>query len=456
MTNAAPPSNSLRRGVGLVLVLLMLLLPMILQGCPFYVEPETSEAHPRFTPLWSPDGTHIVFTWSSEIYVVASDGSRIRRVSGKDGTHYSPDISPDGTRIAYITTRFSREDGKYAMFAIEGVWTDFDIATSDLDGSDTTRLTEDSAQDISPAWSPDDRHIAFIRYYSPEKGIYTMAPDGSDLRLVLCFLGWQGPHAHSGPRWSPDGKMFAFVIRERGYREVEARPLAPSTSAIYEEDDEGRIWEGLNREALYTMGADGSGMTRILDMSNRDRDLILGSPEWSPDGDSIAFITYKDGHFRVNTINPDGSGLREVAKIRSSSFGFGDNSLSWSPDSTKILFSASGINIVNEDGSGLRKVADGRYASWSPNSSRITVVSGLNKYRHPKEDFSLVTIAPDGSDRQALVTEDKDGDLKAVNAKFRLPWMALGIAGGVILAIVGLLILRRILRRRRQRREQAA
>ena len=62
-----------------------------------------------FTPQWSPDGALIVFTFGrgGDTYVAATDGSTVRRIS-EDGTYkvdYSLDISPDGPRMAYATTR---------------------------------------------------------------------------------------------------------------------------------------------------------------------------------------------------------------------------------------------------------------------------------------------------------------------------------------------------------------
>ena len=295
MRSRVAPGSSMRRVLLPAMTLLMLLLPVIFMGSTSRGDDDPAnylnEGQARFTPQWSPDGSQIVFTlgnkWSGEIYVATSDGSRVRRVSEESEIYYSPDISPDGARIAYTTRRYPREGG---WFGYLGTPENFELATSGLDGSDSLRLTEDSADDTSPAWSPDGSRIAFVRYdNSREDGIYTMASDGSDLRWVLRFRSIEDPHERSGPMWSPDGKKLAFVIQVSG------------------------------SDVLYVMGTDSSRVTRLLDMSNRDSGFILGSPAWSPDGRSIAVMAYENGFFKVNTISPDGSGMQEVSKLRSRS-----------------------------------------------------------------------------------------------------------------------------------------
>ena len=67
------------------------------------------------TPQGSPDGSQIVFSYAWNLFAVESDGSDIRRLTGdwtgtKDqtvekfsGINVSPDISPDGSQIAYTS-----------------------------------------------------------------------------------------------------------------------------------------------------------------------------------------------------------------------------------------------------------------------------------------------------------------------------------------------------------------
>ncbi len=219
---------------------------------------------PKLNPVWTPDGSHIVFSryWSraedGTVYVVSADGSDFWRLleSEDEGDYdHSPSISPDGTRIAYATSRLKTP----------GFLRNYEIEMSALDGSDRRRLTENAYMDTSPAWSPDGSRIAFLAIDYPaidhiDSGIYTMIPDGSDVRLVVVTdsIEVQGlPDRYdiwsisleTGPVWSPDGGKLAFIIRHR-----------------------------------FVDQADGSGLTRVFPRTGPNGIVHLSPPAWSPDG----------------------------------------------------------------------------------------------------------------------------------------------------------------------------
>ena len=298
-------------------------------------------------PQWSSDGSHIVFTklnnpeavWpDDDVYSVTSDGSQLRLVY-EDARW--PSISPDGTRIAYGTTR----DGRLPFY----------IETAKLDGSDRRQLTELASNDatlndVSPSLSPDGQSIAFARLtpgLTEGIVIYIMDADGSNLSQLFRFrTGMVGDAATDayrwGPVWSPNGEKLAFVVQEL---------------------QDHSIYEYVNRYVLYTLGADGSRLTRTfvgtLGKSVIPRgpaiDQILGLPTWSPDGQKLAFARYIRSDYKdfaageeikvppgiiLNTINHDGSGLRTIAE-----FGEGRRmeSLSWSPNGNDVLFTLSEV-----------------------------------------------------------------------------------------------------------------
>ena len=329
--------------------------------------------------------------------------------------HFTPDISPDGSGLVYVTARHEYKDDDR---------NDFEIETSRLDGSDRRRLTNNIFQDISPVWSPDGSRIAFVR-----DGIYTMAADGSDSRSILPFILrdlWKLESASGdyvvaqypmrGLAWSPDGKTLAFKVLEL-VREFDS------------------VGNNLRRTALYTIGADGTGLiqlyaTAVGDLSQPHR--VSGEPAWSPDGRELAFFvsTFNEEAEwnekwidKLYVIGPDGSGLREVVEMVN--YLTLNPSPTWSPDGTRLLFplrpfrfrndaSKQSIFVVGADGSGPRSVGKGAYASWSPDGSRIAI---LNLYHEEDKAVFLSTVAPDGSDSRVVVRRDGDYGLRAASAK---------------------------------------
>ena len=375
-------------------------------------------------------------------YVVRSDGSSIRRISegtGKYNLDYFPAVSPDGSRIAYTTARHETR-GDYSSW---GVTRNFEIEVSDLDGSDRRRLTENGDLDKLPMWSPDGSRIAFVRIdhgITPTRdgGIYTIAPDGSDERAIMEFRirDWlagqdiEDRFGNGGLAWSPDGKMLALVANEIEHGRGENGEYSSA--------------KRITRSVLYTVGADGSGLRRLATTSGDYFDVIFGSPAWSPDGETIAFLRTEGGlgmtGLRLYTIRPDGSGLEELALLHENvrAGHSAKHSLSWSPDGASLLLGMGYAIVVNADGSGFREVAWGSGASWSPDGSRIAIVG------RPDRDSNhvLYTIAPDGSDQRMLVRREEDGDLVAENGRVNV-WpimliivVALAIAGAGALVVI--------------------
>ena len=186
----------------------------------------------ELAPQWSPDGSQIVFTLDDALYTVASGGSRLRRIS--ENAHW-PDVSPDGSRVVYSTTK---DHGKGPFY----------IETAKLDGSDKRRLTENASNDfstapsdVSPAWAPDGHQVALakLRCNCDEEGIHIIDSYGSDPLKVSPLRG----SFRAGPVWSPDGATLAILAVER-----------------YQ--DRGALYHG-SRHVLYTLGAGGSGLKRV-------------------------------------------------------------------------------------------------------------------------------------------------------------------------------------------------
>lgn len=155
-------------------------------------------------PAWSPDGTRILFTrvrfvserqYTSEIWLMNADGSDQKTVV-EDG--FAAKWSPDGTRIIFS----SGKTGNYELY------------TSNPDGTDEQRLTHTDSNESYPSWSPDGAQIVFTsstgEWNSTESEatyeIFVMNTDGTGLRQLT-----DNNISDGTPRWSPDGTHITFA-----------------------------------------------------------------------------------------------------------------------------------------------------------------------------------------------------------------------------------------------------
>jgi Tol biopolymer transport system component len=152
---------------------------------------------------FSSDGATAVYArWASgdrnQLLTVASNGSGKPRLllESSGSMLYEPTYSPDGTRIAYVD---GGGDHSHTIRVVNADGTDVRVlihATGPFDAVGHIRGLE---------WSPDGSLIAVdLRAVgdNPEGGIYTVRPDGTDLRLLIPGAG--------NPAWSPDGSLIAY------------------------------------------------------------------------------------------------------------------------------------------------------------------------------------------------------------------------------------------------------
>ncbi|WP_251980640.1 TolB family protein [Salinibacter ruber] len=264
----------------------------------------------------------------AEIYTVRPDGSGLSQATNTVGASVQPTWSPDGSRIAFISNRDEDANGE--------------IYTARPDGSDLRQVTDPAnvedgqISDITPEWSPSGDRIAFTRdpdttaRDTTEARIYTVDPDGSDLRQVA-----EDKAIGLSPAWSPDGSRIAFT--------------APGPGAI------------------FTIRPDGSDLRQVTDRSNVDGNFGDISPAWSPDGSRIAFSSDRDedANGEIYTVDPDGSDLKQITDGGNSENRVSDLFPAWSPDGSRIVFASSrdqgpGLDIytIRPDGSELKRITN--------------------------------------------------------------------------------------------------
>lgn len=228
-----------------------------------------TDAENETMPAGSPSGRWIAYACNdgvvSHICVMSRDGSRTRMLTDGPVFDTSPTWSPDGTQIAFASYRGGKFDVYVLSLAAGGV--------AKITQADQTSIEEN----LSPDWSWANGRIAFSsnRDGGVEK-IFTMKPDGSDVRQVSGDT--PGETAGDGlPAWAPDGSRFVFN-GQRG-----AGPL-------------------------YTAAADGADVKSVLSTP-----LEAVGPLWPLDG-ALFFLGRpgSTGEWLVLRVAPDGSGLARL------------------------------------------------------------------------------------------------------------------------------------------------
>lgn len=164
-------------------------------------EPVTAGTRLWFSVAPSPDGQHLALSSSQpqeDLFISRADGSGLRQITTDAAFDRFPEWSPDGSRIAFYSTR----SGKYE------VW------TTTLAGQ-LTQLT-DSAEyaAIYPRWAPDGTRMSFtdvgknaMVLFDPRKPWGEQTPD------LLPRPPRAEPSTLLNPHWSPDGKYIAGAAR---------------------------------------------------------------------------------------------------------------------------------------------------------------------------------------------------------------------------------------------------
>lgn len=218
-----------------------------------------------------------------------------------------------------------------------------------------------------PEWSPDGKWVAFnstvygsILSSRRNAAIYIVGSEGGSRKRVT------DPKGFTEPTWSPDGTHLAFCQGDSIYLlEVECVLDAKSCGSkpAYLTQGFSPDWSPSGDQILYV------SPERHIAVVNVDRssdpvvltpDLYGGHPKWSPAGDRIVFAADSGDHADLFMMKADGSGLTNLTNGQGSS-----DSPDWSPDGTKIAFvsnrddlgkpigwdiSSSGLFVMDPDG----------------------------------------------------------------------------------------------------------
>lgn len=267
------------------------------------------------------------------------------------------------------------------------------IYTMEPDGSDVRLVGPPEVDEaLYPSFSPDGRQIAFAGFVADpeERGLYVMDATGASVRRILVL---EDRHQIDGLAWSPDGSRIGIV-------HTELIPIGTAPEAGARDVDE--------FSTIWTIGSDGSDLRQVTNVGRED------GFSWNPDGTQIVFsrhepITEGDRYVAndIYVIDVDGTNERQLTEDGISM------SPAWSPDGSQIAFESydPGIGpeidlyVMSADGNGRRRLTSdpgNEYGpTWSPDG-RLIAYGALSPVANETSQCSISTIRPDGSNRTRL------------------------------------------------------
>lgn len=305
----------------------------------------TARGAKELWPMWSADGRSLFFVsdradagnqnGAQNIWIITPGKAGARRVSSfTDGRVLWPSISYDGREVVFehnfaiwkldtesgkatevaitrrgasagpgiervrLTDRIAEmqlsPDGKKVAFVVRGEV----FAVSATDGGDAVRVSNSVAGEYQLAWAPDSRRLVYVsdRDRVPHLFLYDFT-NNTETQLT------RDAADDSTPRFSPDGKLLAFI---RGARELRVLDVAAKTDRVV-------ATAFFERPPLIP-----------------DRPYV-----WSPDGKWLAYVPVGENLFKNLNIVSVAGGTGRPASFLANVF---NNTVSWSPDGAFMLF----------------------------------------------------------------------------------------------------------------------
>lgn len=279
-------------------------------GTGIFATPRRLTDHPGCDtwPTWSPDGSQLAFSSTrddpaGEIYTMPAAGGTPMRLTTDPAADTEPAWSPDGKRLAFTTSRFRQQPDQHPRSRPLG-----DVVTVPATGGEVTRAVPSTIDSAEPAWAPDNRRLAFTSFTADPAGdVYTV--DGNAVTTVAA----DASRSEDGPTW-------------RGTKVVYQSTDQADTTDIWSADSGG----GDRRDLTAGPGVDEHG------------------PAYTADGSRLAYSIGVSGGERIVAADADGRNPRVLAP-QGTRPGDRDSDPTWSPDGTMLAFSRTGATSPDPD-----------------------------------------------------------------------------------------------------------
>jgi dipeptidyl aminopeptidase/acylaminoacyl peptidase len=331
-----------------------------------------------------------------------------------------PQLSPDGTRVAFVQTVVDRAADAYRSH----------LGMVPAAGGEVRQFTTGDQRDSVPRWSPDGRWLAFLsdRGAGPlqpgahrPKQLYLIPAHGGEAQLLV-------PRAYSPSdvTWAPDGQRLAFVGKPP--RDEPRSDVKVITRIRYKYDGDG-FWDGRYKH-IFTVAAPGGSVTTatpttaVHQVTTGDFDHI--DPAWSPDGRWLVFIANRSAEADYTNVTDVWIAPAAGGESRCLTKSLGPcETPAWSPDGTEVAYYGHDNAAMSATNTNLWvvPVAGGEPVNLTQRFDRSLTHHIITDMRaHPKvggprwsaDGARLVVLIAEGATGQLGVVDRRRGEVRAL------------------------------------------
>jgi serine/threonine protein kinase/Tol biopolymer transport system component len=413
--------------------------------------PLTSYVGNECCASFSPDGNQVAFVWdgpqqnNADIYVKLIGTENVLRLTTDPAGDVSPAWSPDGRYIAFLRFLSENKAGVFLVPAIggpqrklaeisdwgeggltwyaDGKWLAVpdqnSISLLSVDTGEKRKLTFPLAgnSDDTPAFSPDGQRLAFSRNVAFTSEIYLLvlsrdlAPKGEPKQLTFTH------QVSKWPAWTANGTeiigSFGNLLSEKELLRLPIdggglpQPLSPPVQgkfpAISRRGDRLAFTRLLSDDNIWRVEVPGPNRKASEPINLISSTYNDWSPQYSPDGKRVVFLSDRSGHSEIWVCGSDGSNAQQLTSLGAV------GTPRWSPEGQRIVFDSTvegqfELYMIDADGGSPKRMtnhpADDAVASWSRDGRWIYFVSNRTKewqvWKMPADGGEAVQVTKNG------------------------------------------------------------
>lgn len=270
---------------------------------------------------WMPDGKSLVYSMAGSLWKQDVESDVAEQLTDGDGYDYQPDVSPDGKKIIFV--RYNGVSTELMLF--------------DIVSNQTRSLSDNNAVNLEPRWSPDGSKVIFVSTVNSGHFLLHVANVNADqLTEIKCLTPdhksavkryYYSAFDHAiNPAWSTDGKEIYFISnREIAHGTgdmVKLNVASGNQTTIHHEETAWRTKPDLSPDGtrfVYSsyLGRNWHQLWMLPAKGGYPMPLTYGEydnlfPRWSPDGETIAFISNRDGDTSLWMVNAFDGGQKQI------------------------------------------------------------------------------------------------------------------------------------------------